>query len=140
MRENEFLTRVQDHAGLGSIEEARTATNAVLGTLGRRLDEEAAGDLAAQLPEGIADPFITGASDDAEEFSREEFEERVASDLDGETDPGTVVPAVSETLAAAVSEGELSDLRDRLPEGYDDLLRSPETGGRADTGTGQHGT
>lgn len=126
MQENEFLTNVQQRANLGEIESAREASNVVLETLGERITEAEVDDLAAQLPEELTDPLIWN-EETAESMSVDAFVSRVdertsenshLAEVDGET----LSKAVVSTVADAVTGGEAGDIRDQLPESFEELL------------------
>ncbi|WP_049922260.1 DUF2267 domain-containing protein [Halopiger djelfimassiliensis] len=90
-------------------ESATDATQAVLTTLGERLSEDEAEDLAAQLPGDLSRDLVEGES--GQRFPEAEFVSRIDQrmdtvDLDGEkaatTVLGTVLDAVDEGERAAV--------------------------------------
>lgn len=129
MQRNEFLTDVQDRAGLDTVAAAGTATDAVLTTLGRRIAPEEADNLAAQLPDSLAESVRSLAEEDPEAFGRDGFVDRVATKPDvDEGTAGDYLDAVGETLARAVSESELEDVRTRLPDDLSEPLRAPRSG------------
>lgn len=129
MQRNELLTDVQDRAGLDTVAEAETATDAVLTTLGRRLDVTEAENLAAQLPDPLAESVLSVAEEDPEAFGREGFVDRIATKTDvGEEVAGDYFDAVGETLARTVSESELGDVRSGLPDDLSESLRAPRSG------------
>lgn len=132
MEESEFLTDVQRHANLDRIESARTATYATLTTLGEVLPEAEAENAASQLPETLAGWMTDAASEEGEAPTPEEFVERVR---EREADDGTVderdarrhTKAALNTFAAAVTPGELADVRAALPDNYEGLFDPPDT-------------
>ena len=132
MEENEFLTDVQRRANLGRVESARTATYATLAALGEVLPEAEAEDAASQLPEKLAGWMTDAASEEGEPYTPEEFVERVR---EREADDGSVdernarkhTKAVLNTFAAAVTPGELADVRAQLPDDYEGLFDPPDT-------------
>jgi uncharacterized protein (DUF2267 family) len=120
MEENEFLTDVQRHADLDRVESARTATYATLTALGEVLPEDEAENAASQLPERLAGWMTDAASEESEAATPEAFVETVR---EREADDGNVderdarrhTKAVLNTFAAALTPGELADVRANLP-------------------------
>lgn len=131
MQENEFLTSVQRRAHLDSVEEARTATEATLATLGERLTAGEAEDVAAQLPDELAAHLREPGDEPAADLSAEAFLERVADRATVDEEPEELVRAVTGTVATAVSGGELDDARSQLPAAYDRLFADGVGGERA---------
>ena len=132
MNEKQLLTHVRERAGLGSTDEARAATEATLRVLGSRITESEAEDLAAELPGSFGADLTRESDVEAEPFDVAEFVERVrereADDPridDG--DPEAHAKAVASVLTDAVGGGELSDVRARLPDGYERLFDATET-------------
>jgi uncharacterized protein (DUF2267 family) len=132
MEENEFLTDVQRHADLDRVESARTATYATLTALGEVLPEDEAENAASQLPEGLAGWTTDAASEESEAATPEAFVETVR---EREADDGNVderdarrhTKAVLNTFAAALTPGELADVRANLPDNYGTLFQPPDT-------------
>ncbi|RKD93568.1 DUF2267 domain-containing protein [Halopiger aswanensis] len=140
MEQTELLQTVSDRAAADADEEsADDATRAVLQTLGERLSEDEAEDLAAQLPGDLSQHLTEGES--GQRFSEEEFVSRIdqrmdTTELHGEeaatTVLGTVLEAVDESERAAVVDqlehygfGELlaetdadADVNERTPGEY----------------------
>ena len=125
MRSDEFLKNVTETGGPGDPESAAVVTRTVLDNLGKRLKGGEAADLAAQLPAELQEPLQRHGSeapltDDVDEFLR-----RLADQLGQGIDPVTArsyARAVISTLDAAVSEGEVDDLRSQLPAGFAPLF------------------
>lgn len=128
---SEFLGAVQQRARLDSQEAAVGATRATLATLSERLDPGEAGDVAAQLP-GEIGRYLTEV-EGVESFPWREFVDRVAEreglDEGDRADATYHAQVVLAVVAEAVTPGELADLRDQLPEGYDDLFELAEREG-----------
>ncbi|MFC7139663.1 DUF2267 domain-containing protein [Halosimplex aquaticum] len=129
MNYDEFTGTVQNRLELPGTGEAVRAIRATLTTLGERIQEGEATDLAGALPMEI-DYYLTGAvADHGQHFDWDEFLDRVA-DREAQTAPddraGVAHHArsVLTVVAEATQEGQLDDLRDQLPadEGWDDLL------------------
>ncbi|WP_227352898.1 DUF2267 domain-containing protein [Haladaptatus salinisoli] len=130
MDRDTFIDTVQQRADFSSREEATDATQAVLTTLGERITENEAEDLAAQLPAGLDDQ-LTEADSHANQFSFEEFAEKVADRADADAvadDPRTASQAVSDAVQEAVGTGEFQDVISQLPENeeYGGLLSPAE--------------
>lgn len=128
MKRDEFLTTVQRRASLDETDEARAATDAVLATLGERITENEAEDLAAQLPRDVADA-VTRDHESAESMSPDEFVDRVEQRTDdeqslGDDDGERYARAVLSTVDEAVTEGEAGDVRAQLPEEFGSLFEA----------------
>jgi uncharacterized protein (DUF2267 family) len=125
MRSDELLKNVTEAGGPTDPESAAVVTRTVLGNLGKQLKGGEAADLAAQLPIELKEPLQRHGSeapltDDVDDFLR-----RLADQLGEGTDPETArvyARAVISTLDAAVSEGEVDDLRSQLPAGFAPLF------------------
>ena len=125
MDHDTFMGKVQQRADLSNRGEADTATRATLTTLGERIEEGEADDLAAQLPVEI-DRYLEEA-ESGQRFDFEEFAARVADrvELDSLADrPGQLAQAVMSVVADATDTGQLQDIVTPLPqdEGYGRLL------------------
>ena len=93
-------------------------TRATLATLAERITGGEAQDLAAQLP-GPLKTALTGAQENAEAFSFEEFVERTAERAGTDVDVAEVaVIAVFATLRDAVTPGEFDDVLSQLPSDF----------------------
>lgn len=128
MDANEFLETVQQRAGLASMDDAREITDATLALLGAHIAEGEAEDIAAHLPTELGTPLVSESDDEPEEFSVDDFVERVrerAPIEDGETKQ--YIRAVTSTLADAVDNRELEDARSQLPNEFDSLFEPVET-------------
>lgn len=121
MQHDQFVGKVQNRAELSSRGEAIRATRVVLTVLGERLQPGEASDLAGPLPMEI-DRYLE-AADSGQRFDYDEFVERVA-DREGVEVPDAnhhaqvVVQTVSETVYAS----ELREVKDGLPDDYDELF------------------
>lgn len=117
MKYEEFIARVAKYADL-SEEDAEKLTRATLATLAERITGGEAQDLAAQLP-GPLKTALTGAPENAEAFSFEEFVERTAERAGTDVDVAEVaVIAVFATLRDAVTPGEFDDVLSQLPSDF----------------------
>lgn len=124
MQFQEFLGQVQHRAQLPSMGHALAATRATLETLGERLYGGEPSQLAAQLPREIGH-FLTGGRPGphgrGERFGVDEFITRVALRERVELPLAAHhAQAVLGVLDAAVSPGEMAQVRTQLP---DDLRR-----------------
>lgn len=133
---NAFVGEVQHRIDAGEQSEAVRTTRAVLSTLGERLEEGEATDLAGPLPTEI-DRYLLQA-DHGQAFDFDEFVDRVNArldygDLDLEADYGTPssveeseavfrAQAVVALLGELVPAGEFDDLEAQLPGEYGDLF------------------
>ena len=125
MRSDEFLNNVTEVGGPSDAESAAVVTRTVLDNLGKQLKGGEAADLAAQLPAELQEPLQRHGSeapltDDVDDFLR-----RLAEQLGEGIAPDTArayAGAVLSTVDAAVSEGEIGDLRSQLPAGFAPLF------------------
>ncbi|MER6980826.1 DUF2267 domain-containing protein [Streptomyces carpinensis] len=126
MTYRDFLGAVRQHGEYADLEEAAAVTEAVLGTLGERLQLEAADHLADELPLEIGE-FLVGVDDHGRTWGVEEFVHQVAvASGDDEETARPHAEAVLTVLAETVSGGELNKLISRLPSGYAELFGHPE--------------
>jgi uncharacterized protein (DUF2267 family) len=131
MQEDELLDAVQRRTGLDSRDEAYAITSATLGVLGQRITEGEARDIGSQLPQRIDDDIVSNTSA-AEEFSAEEFVERVGDRIEARSEaevasPEPYIQGVMTVLGDAVSGGELDDAREQLPAAFDTLFEPVDT-------------
>lgn len=120
----QFIDHVADNGAFGTKAEAEQATLAVLDILGQRLTAGESTDLAAQLPTELKAP-LDRYNDEAEAFDVDDFLRRLADQLGRGIGPEEARPqasAVLNTLAEAVSPGELDNLRSQLPAGFGALI------------------
>lgn len=105
---------------------ATDATHAVLATLGERLDEDQATDLAAQLPDELSEPLAE--SESGKRFSEEEFIERVNQRMDTLDVTGErAATAVLATILETVDETERAAVVDQFQhDGFETLLGETE--------------
>ena len=118
---SDFTGEVQHRLELGTQGEAVRATRAVLSTLGERIQEGEATDLAAPLPTEI-DYYVVSV-DHGQRFDYEAFVDRVADRAEvEETDAAFYAQAVVALLAETVPGGEVDDLEASLPDEFADLF------------------
>lgn len=126
MKQHEFLAKVRERGEYADHDEARRVTAAVLGVLAERLAGEEPTDLAAQLPEGIAE-LAVNASGGAAGYGVEEFLRRVAEAVNGSPETAKWdASAVLCTVAEAVTGGQLNQILTQLQPGYAALFGKPE--------------
>lgn len=125
MQEDEFYALVQEASHLETTDRARIATEAVLETLGETLTGGEAENVAAQLPGELA-TLVEDADHDGAGYDREDFVERVGDHLRGtdveSDDAERFADGVTDALAAALTRGELQDLKSQLDDGLDPLF------------------
>lgn len=121
--EETFVDAVASGSDLDE-DEARTAAEATLPQLGRRLTQGQAEELAAYLSGDAGEWLLEEHSTDAEDVRPEEFVERVAVEADVSEDRAAeYIAEVTDVLAAVVPGGEIDDAIDQLPDEYGELLR-----------------
>ncbi len=121
MNFDEFTGTVQHRLELPGTGETVRAIRATLSTLGRRIPEGSAADLAANLPMEIQ-WYLTGAvHEHGERFDWQEFVSRVA-EIEGVERPEAAYHAqvIVDLVASQVPPSDLQQLRDQLPESEDD--------------------
>lgn len=130
MQHDRFIGQVQARAQLDSRGAAEAVTRATLETLGERIPEHLAENLAAQLPTEIGEHLrrtvLSGGVDTGERFGLDEFAERVSLRC-GEPEPQAIYSArvVLEVVREATTGGIVGSVRDSLPE---DLRRLVDAG------------
>ncbi|MEU2923752.1 DUF2267 domain-containing protein [Streptomyces sp. NPDC007251] len=126
MTSKEFLAVVREQGEYADLDEATQVTEAVLSTLGDRLQPAAADHLADQLPAEIGE-FLTGVGNTGRTWGVEEFLRQVArAAAEDETAARRDAEVVLTTLGDTVSGGELNRLLSQLPSGYAELFGHPE--------------
>ncbi|OTF01792.1 DUF2267 domain-containing protein [Halorubrum sp. SD683] len=135
MNFDEFTGEVQHRLGLPGTGETVRAIRATLMTLGQRIPEGNAEDLAASLPMEIK-WYLTGAvHEHGQRFDWQEFVNRV-SEIEGTDRPDAAYHSqvIIDLVATLVPASDLQQLRDQLPESEDDenwrkLFRVIDDGG-----------
>lgn len=123
MQHDEFIERVRKRADLTSASETERATRAALVVLGEYLSGGEGPDLAAQLPQGIAEYLKRQPPERAEIFSLDDFLQRVAEEEETDIESAsTHVRAVMDVLDEAVSRGEMENVRRQFPEEFAPLF------------------
>ena len=121
MNFDEFTGQLQHRLGTPGTGQTVRAARATLSTLGARIPEGAAEDLAASLPMEI-DWYLTGAPHEhGQRFDWHEFVERVA-EIEGSEPQDAAYHAqlVIDLVADLVPPSDLEDLRGMLPEAESD--------------------
>ncbi|MFC7225787.1 DUF2267 domain-containing protein [Salinirubellus salinus] len=121
MNFDEFTGQLQHRLGTPGTGETVRAARATLSTLGARIPEGAAEDLAASLPMEI-DWYLTGAPrEHGQRFDWREFVQRVA-EIEGAEPQDAAYHAqlVMDLVAELVPPSDLADLRGMLPEAEDE--------------------
>ncbi len=133
MQHDTFIGQVQQRARLASRGEAERATRAVLETLGDRIPEGLADNLAAQLPQEIGEHLrrteVFGGEGTGVRFGRDEFIARV-SDRSGFDGPKAAFASrvVCEVIDEAVQGGLMDKVREDLPTDLQALVTSGSSG------------
>lgn len=121
MNYSEFIGQVQNRLELAGPGEAVRATRATLTTLGERLHEGEATDLASPLPMEI-DRFLIDA-DSGQRFDYDEFLERISERA--EVDRSTANYQAQQLLVVVsevVPPGNIEKVRNGLPDEFDPLF------------------
>ncbi|OAQ52602.1 hypothetical protein HTG_13340 [Natrinema mahii] len=145
MNFDEFTGDVQHRLELPGTGETVRAIRATLVTLGQRLPEGAAADLAASLPMEI-DWYLTGAVDEhGQRFDWREFVSRV-SDIErtDESEAAYHARVIVDFVRTQVPASDFRELRDQLPEDQSDenwaeLFDVVDAGGWGDAEEAQTG-
>jgi uncharacterized protein (DUF2267 family) len=122
MQFDDFITRVQEQAGLNTRDEAISITRAVLETLGERLDRKVRNGLEAQLPNELKE-FLLGRVEHSDQYDLQEFYNRVGARADlkyGEAVERT--RQVITVLRQAVPGGEIEDILEDLSPEFGELF------------------
>ena len=122
MQFDDFLTRVQEQAGLNTRDEAINITRAVLETLGERLDRKVRNGLEAQLPNELKE-FLLGRVEHSDQYDLQEFYNRVGARADlkyGDSVERT--RQVISVLRQAVPGGEIEDILEDLSPEFGELF------------------
>lgn len=120
MNFDEFTGEVQHRLGLSGTGETVRAIRATLMTLGQRIPEGNAEDLAASLPIEIK-WYPTGAVDEhGQRFDWQEFVDRVSEiERADPADAAYHARVIMDVVRSQVPESDFHQLRDLLPESED---------------------
>jgi uncharacterized protein (DUF2267 family) len=133
MKHDEFIGQVQARARLSSRGDAERMTRATLETLGERIPEGLAENIAAQLPVEIGEhlrrTITLGGTGRGERFNRDEFIARVSSrSTTDEPLAAYGIRVVLELVAEATSGGLMAKLQESLPDGLRESLLAGSSG------------
>jgi uncharacterized protein (DUF2267 family) len=118
----EFIHSVQERAGMTFPEEAASAVEAVLETLGERLERTERDNLATQLPKELA--RLLEKRGETQRYDLEEFYNRVGARAEVRHRRAVeLAHCVASVLKEAVSPGELRDVLEQLPYEYGQVFR-----------------
>lgn len=121
MKEHEIVAAVRQSAGIDSPEQAKQATTATLEVLGARLAGGEPGNVADQLPPGLA--VVLPTQGPGERFGVEEFYRRVAEkEACPQPRARQHARAVLAALRVQLTGHEYDHLAAQLPGDYADLL------------------
>ena len=125
MNYKEFVGQVQHRLEYAQFGQAVRASRAVLTTLGERLQEGEATDLASPLPMEI-DRYLRDA-DHGQRFDYQEFLDRVA-DREGvdRSDANYHAQQILAVVGEVVPPGNVEKVRDQLPEDFEPLFEHLE--------------
>jgi uncharacterized protein (DUF2267 family) len=126
MDHDTFIGTVQQRADLASRGAADSATRATLATLGERVTESEAEDIAAQLPMEVG-RYLTDVEEHAQQFDAAAFTDRVADRAEASDvadAPGEAAREVVSVAVEATGTGLVQDAVSQFPqdEGYGALL------------------
>ena len=123
MNYNQFIKQVQCVAQLNYSQEAERATRATLEVLREPIVGDEAKDLASQRPVELKDCLHGREGQNGQYFSLKEFYQRVG-EREGVsyTDAAIDERAVFTVLQAAVTPGELEDIRANFSDDYQELF------------------
>ncbi len=133
MQHHDFVGQVQARARLAEMGQAESAIRGTLETLGERIPEGLAENLAAQLPREIGEHLrrtvtLSGLGT-GERFDRDEFVARVAERAGMDESHATFAArVVLEVTDEATQGGIMQRLRDSLPADLAELARAGSHG------------
>ncbi|MFB4310430.1 DUF2267 domain-containing protein [Actinomadura sp. GTD37] len=133
MRHEEFIGQVQDRARLPGWGDAERASRATLETLGERVPEGLADNLAAQLPHEIGEHLrrteVYGGAGSGERFDKHDFVERVAVRAGtSEARAAFLARSVLEVVDDATQGSITTKVRHALPPDIRELVSSGSSG------------
>ena len=133
MQHDEFIGQVQNRAHLSSRGDAERAVRATLETLGERVPEGLADNLAAQLPHEIGEHLrrteVYGGAGTGERFDRKDFIRRAAERAGvSEQQAAFLIRAVTEVTDEATQGGLFAKLEESLPTDIRELITAGASG------------
>ncbi|WP_131740563.1 DUF2267 domain-containing protein [Actinomadura roseirufa] len=133
MQHDRMIGQIQARAHLPSRGAAETACRATLETLGERLPEGLADNLAAQLPREIGENLrrteVYGGSGTGERFDRHDFVARVAARAGTDERKAAYMARVVLEVVDEASQGSMmTKVKRALPEDIRDLVSAGSKG------------
>jgi uncharacterized protein (DUF2267 family) len=122
---DQFTGQVQHRLELPSTGRSLRAIRATLTTLGERLQEGEATDLAGALPMEIDRYLVevdSGQRFDFDEFVTRVLEREELTDPDDRGDAVYHAKAIMQVVAETIPPGELAQVRGQLPDDFDPLF------------------
>jgi uncharacterized protein (DUF2267 family) len=128
------LAQVQAEASLDTLQQAETVLDVVLSSLVRRLTQDEAKDLIAQLPSLLHARMQALPPGPDKLVSRESIESDLVRRLDVEpARAAELLNAVGATIAQNVSSGQMEDVQRQLPDELRTVFSAPASPASATT-------
>lgn len=117
MKYHDFLNTVVDRGVAGDRDQAERITRATLETLGERITQGEATDLAAQLPQDMSG-WVTAHAAETTSYDLDEFCRRLSDRAGGLEQPERAASTVLRVLDDSVTDGQIRHVTDQLPNDY----------------------
>ncbi|MDB9541189.1 DUF2267 domain-containing protein [Anabaenopsis tanganyikae CS-531] len=128
MEYNEFITHVQSLAQSNSREEAERATRATLETITERIPGDEFKEVAAELPQELAQSLQRREGETSEPFNLQEFITRVSQRENIEPTTSAIhVRAVFAVLQNAIKPDKFSKFHNYFDHDYEELFTTSPT-------------
>jgi uncharacterized protein (DUF2267 family) len=128
MEYNEFITHVQSLAQSNSREEAERATRATLETITQRIPGDEFKEVAAELPQELAQSLQRREGEISEPFNLQEFISRVSQRENIEPTTTVIhVRAVFAVLQNAINPDKFSKFHNYFDHDYEELFTTSAT-------------
>jgi uncharacterized protein (DUF2267 family) len=128
MEYNEFITHVQSLAQSNSREEAERATRATLQTITERIPGDEFKEVAAELPQELAQSLQRREGESSEAFNLQEFITRVSQRENIEPTTSAIhVRAVFAVLQNAIKPDKFSKFHNYFDHDYEELFTTAPT-------------
>lgn len=128
MEYNEFITHVQSLAQSNSREEAERATRATLETITERIPGDEFKEVAAELPQELAQSLQRREGETSEAFNLQEFITRVSQRENIEPTTSAIhVRAVFAVLQNAIKPDKFSKFHNYFDHDYEELFTTSPT-------------
>lgn len=128
MEYNEFITHVQSLAQSNSREEAERATRATLQTITERIPSDEFKEVAAELPQELAQSLQRREGESSEAFNLQEFITRVSQRENIEPTTSAIhVRAVFAVLQNAIKPDKFSKFHNYFDHDYEELFTTSPT-------------